>query len=80
MNFKLPYYIRHGGDGSVILEPCSTIAGAEAADEAMDEGWGESSAGTIELKVEDGKLYYQDYADINGTYTKVWVEVKESAS
>lgn len=83
-NFNLPYYCSNGGDGSVSVHCMPTLQEAEAADEAQSEGWGESSAGRIQLKVEDGDLYFRQlqYVDTGkkGRYEYVWVRVNESAN
>lgn len=76
MEFELPYYISNGGDGSVSLNPCQSLAEAEKADSEMDEGWGESSAGTIKLKVENKTLFYRDFEEFEGKYQYVWKQVK----
>jgi len=75
MIFKLPYYVSNGGDGSANLRLMPSLKEAEGADEAQDEVWGESSAGEIELKVDNGKLFYRDFQEVKGKYTEVWVEV-----
>lgn len=77
MNFLLPYHVSNGGDGSANVEFHATLDEAVAQDEAELEGWGEPSADTIALKVEDGKLFFQDWKDIDGKFQPVWVEVTE---
>jgi hypothetical protein len=69
MEFALPYFVRHGGNGSAIVEFTPTL---------VDEGWGASSAGTVKLKVEGDKLFYRDFQqNDHGNYEYVWIEVKE---
>lgn len=78
MEFALPYFVRNGGDGSAIVEFTPTLEAADKADSEMDEGWGESSAGTVKLKVEGDKLFYRDFQqNDHGNYEYVWIEVKE---
>lgn len=81
---KLYYHVKNGGDGSANVKFHSTLEAAQKADEAQLEGWGESSADNVELKLEDGKLFYRSYELISGNearldykYDWVWVEVKE---
>lgn len=74
--FELHYHCKNNGDGSVSVEFHESKQAAEKADEEMDEGWGESSASSVKLKVEDGKLYFQTYEDVEGKYQKVWKVVK----
>lgn len=71
MEFKLPYYVSNGGDGSANVCFTETFAQAKEFDEAQPEGWGESSARIIRLKVENGKLYCHFYS---GSYQQ-WVEI-----
>ncbi len=78
--FKLPYWVSNGGDGSANVRFCGTLAKAQEKDEAQSEGWGESSAGYVTLKVVDNKLYFQTYGTYNPqtkTLPQIWVEVKE---
>jgi hypothetical protein len=75
MEFDLPYYVQNGGDGSVIVRFQPTLDLAEYNDSEMSEGWGESSANTVKLKVEDNKLYFREFAMVNGKYDYVWTEV-----
>lgn len=79
MEFKLPYYVENCGDGSVSVEFCQSEEEADAKDAAMDEGWGESSASFVKLKVVDNKLYYETY-EYNEKARKggyVWKEVRQ---
>lgn len=74
MIFTLPYHITNNGDGSASVKFHATRAEAEAADAAMDEGWGESCDGEVRLRVEDSKLFFSEYT--TGGY--IWVEVTQS--
>ena len=76
MEFELPFYVRNGGDGSAIVEFAPTLAAAEASDDAQDEGWGESSAGIVKLKVEGGRLFFSDFMEIDGRFQRGWVRVE----
>lgn len=59
--FRLPYWCSSNGDGSVSVRFEKSLEAAERADEKQDEGWGESSAGYVEVKVENGKLFFKKY-------------------
>lgn len=75
---KLHYHIVNGGDGSAMLSLHPTKAAATEADDEQQEdgeGWGESSAGVIEIQVEGEKLFYRDYDE--NTSKWVWVEAKQ---
>lgn len=74
--FELPYWVKNSGDGSVSVKICASLTEAEKADEEQDEGWGESSASTISLKIENGKLYFETYDwDAPRDKRVVWKEV-----
>jgi hypothetical protein len=73
--FELHYHLTNNGDGSASARFHQTEEEAEKADEAMDEGWGESSASSVRLKYEDGKIYFREYQRIDGKYQYVWVEI-----
>ena len=76
--FKLPFWVSNGGDGSANVRFCSSPEEAEAADEEQDEGWGECSADFVLLRVIDGELFFRDYRpDSNGNYNYVWIAVKQ---
>lgn len=77
---KLYYHCSNGGDGSVSVHLHQTEEAADKADEEMEEGWGESSAGSIELKydAETQKILYKDYELIDGKYQKIWKELEQS--
>lgn len=51
MKFRIPYWLSNNGDGSasVVLE--RTIEEAHIMCDSQDEGWGENSAGYIEIDV-----------------------------
>lgn len=63
--FKLPYWCKNCGDGSVAVcfEPSMKAAhnAENEEDEEYGEGWGEPSVSSVEIKVEDGKLFFKDY-------------------
>jgi hypothetical protein len=75
--FKLNYWVQNGGDGSAIVrfEPIKEVA--ETKDESQSEGWGESSADSISIMMDGGKLFYQSYQMIDGKFTSIWVEINE---
>ena len=61
--FELFYNCSNGGDGSVSVKLHQTKELANKAEESMDIGWGESSVGSIKIKAENGKLFYEVYGD-----------------
>lgn len=63
--FKLHYHVINCGDGSVSVHFHQTEQQAKDADKKMDEGWGESSANYIDLKIENGQIYFKEYVCIN---------------
>lgn len=79
--FKLPYWCKDCGDGSVSVRFSASIHDAEDEEEKNLEengiSWGETSAGTIVLKVEDGKLFFKDfvYDESLKKFNDVWIEV-----
>jgi len=75
--FQLHYHCENNGDGSVSVKFHGSEKEAEAADAAMDDGWGESSASCVKLKFEDGKLFYLEGEWVNGEFEKVWKPVEE---
>lgn len=79
MEFAIPFYISNGGDGSANLRLCTTLAEAKQEDEDQPEGWGESSAEEIIIKVKDGKVYFKDFRDVGGKYQFVWVEIPQGS-
>jgi hypothetical protein len=52
MKFKLHYHVSNNGDGSASVHLHESAEEAEKADENEEEGWGESSASYVDLKVE----------------------------
>jgi hypothetical protein len=56
MAFILHYNVSNNGDGSASVHFHDNSEQAEAADEAQEEGWGESSASSLELQIQDGKI------------------------
>lgn len=63
MEFRIPYYVSNGGDGSASLQLTESLDAAKVADEDQTEGWGESSAGEIVCRIEQGSLLYRIYDD-----------------
>lgn len=81
--FTLPYWVENGGDGSANVHFTSTLENAEkkcAAQSENGDGWAESSASTISLKVKDGKLFFlvNRYDEKKKKLIDIWVEVKEN--
>ena len=76
MEFKLPYWVSNGGDGSANVHFERTLNIAKKLCEEQDEGWGENSGDVIHLKVDDGKLYYRGFVSDDG-YKASWIEVTE---
>ena len=60
--FKIPYYVSDGGDGSANLQLTRSLEEAETLDDEQC-AWGEPSAGTIDVEIRDGKLFYRFYGD-----------------
>jgi len=58
--FRLHYYCRNGGDGSVSVKPTASADEAEKRDADLDEGWGESSADYFTVVAHKGKLYVKE--------------------
>ena len=71
--FKLHYHVRNNGDGSVSVQFHPNEKAARDAEDAMDEGWGESCADFVHLKVEDGRLFYESHDYVNNVFQKVWL-------
>ena len=73
--FELGYYCINGGDGSAGVDFRSSRQDAVDAEEADSEeeyyeGWGEPSASSVRLKIENGILYF--YGDTG------WNEVMQT--
>lgn len=77
--FKLHYHITNNGDGSASINLHPTAEAAAEADANMDEGWGEPCNGDVTLKIEDGRLYYQEYELVDDKYQYVWHPVEAVA-
>lgn len=78
--FKLPYWVSNGGDGSASVRFETSEKEAEQKDDEQNEegeGWGESSASTVEIKVEDDKLYIKSFEKVGGKYEYIWKQVKQ---
>ena len=74
---RLHYYVVNAGDGSAHPRFCPSAKDAkrreEADIEATGEGWGEPSAGFVELRIEDGRIMARSVDD---EYNEIWFEVK----
>lgn len=79
VEFKLHYHCSNGGDGSVSVDFHESADKAKQADENMDEGWGESSASDVSLKLVGDTLYFREYEEVNGKYDWVWKIVEKVA-
>lgn len=55
--FRLWYHVENGGDGSANTRFHLSEANAEKADEEQCEGWGESSVGSVDIVVRNGKAF-----------------------
>ena len=74
--FQLYYWCSNNGDGSVSVHPNSDEALAEKLDEAQDEGWGESSAGQIDLQIKNGQLCYRETEWNGKKIIDKWLPIK----
>lgn len=77
---KLHYHISNNGDGSASVHFHQTYDEAVEADEKESEsgdGWGESCNGSVNLKVVDGQIFYEDYGYTNGKFGCIWKPVGE---
>lgn len=75
--FDLHYHVSNNGDGSVCVNFHRTRKEAEEADANQADPWGESSAETLRLKVEDGKIHYRIMRWDGKQYHEEWVPVQE---
>ena len=78
MIFKLFYNVENCGDGSTNVKFHPEKVTANKAEEAMELGWGESSVGSVSIKIEDGKAFFQTFRSIDGKYQYVWEEIKSN--
>ena len=80
--FRLHYHCQNGGDGSANVQFHENKERAKKADESQSEGWGESSASSVELKVEDGKIFFKslEWNDEKKKYDWVWKPVEQVKS
>jgi hypothetical protein len=80
MEFKLFYNCRNGGDGSVSVDffPNKKLADKAESESELEEGWGESSVGDVILKIEDGKILFQEmvWDEKNSKFNYIWHELK----
>ncbi len=75
--FKLHLWVSNGGDGSANIHAATSFAEAKMKCDEQDEGWGENSAISMKILIQDNRLYYQDYQSVDGKYKWVWVEVSQ---
>jgi hypothetical protein len=68
VEYELWYYCENNGDGSASVHFCESESEANTLDEAQPEPWGESSVGSIELKLVDGRLSFEK---------RVWIPSKK---
>ena len=74
--FELHYHCSNGGDGSVGVHFHQSEQEAQKADEEMEDGWGESSAHSVKLKLENDRLYFREYEEVDNKYQWVWKEIQ----
>lgn len=74
--FDLPYWVSNNGDGSVSVKFLQTLEDAELEDEAQEEGWAESSAYTVRLKVENNQLFLRKNNYIRGKWVESWLPIQ----
>ena len=73
--FELHFDISNNGDGSASIRMHPTKEAAEKAAE-NEEGWGEPLNDSIKLKLEDGKIFYEDHDE--ETYKPIWIPLQET--
>lgn len=76
--FKLHYHVQNCGDGSVNVCLHNSKKDAEAADEGQYDRWGESSAGTVQLAIQDGKIVRKTVEVNDGKVETIWVPLEET--
>lgn len=74
-DFKLHYHPRNNGDGSASAVFHETEDQAIKADEDMNEGWGESSAASLTIRMDANVLYFRKYDRDKKEY--VWIPLEE---
>lgn len=79
--FKLHYHVNNGGDGSANVRFHESKEAAEKADEGQSEGWGESSAGSVVLAIQDGKIVRKElqWDSKAKKYNTVWMPLEETS-
>lgn len=75
--FKLHYWVSSGGDGSVSVRFEESHEKAEEKDDAQEEGWGESSASSVTLDVQNGKIVRKVQEWDGKKHNTVWVPLEE---
>ena len=76
MNFRLPFWVENGGDGSASVNFTPTSEEAERSDREQSEGWGESSASNVDLKIEGDQIYFKRRNP--DTYKEEWLPVPKN--
>lgn len=76
--FKLHYWVQSGGDGSVIVKFEESHDKAELLDSEQEEGWGESSASSVVLDIQDGKIVRRVNVWDGKKHNIIWVPLEES--
>lgn len=77
---QLHYWISNNGDGSASIQLAKSAEQARKEDEKQSrdgEGWGEECTGSVELKTENGKIFYADSQWKGGKWIQKWVELKD---
>jgi hypothetical protein len=79
LEFKLHYYVQDNGDGSASVRFTASEKDAENHPDA-EEGWGESTASYIDVKVEKKKIFIREfrYNPETGKHGYEWIEVQQS--
>lgn len=76
MKFRLFYRVINGGDGSAIVEFHPTKAAAEFAEaEEEEEGWGESSVGSVQLTLAGDQLSFSKLVYDEAAKKYEWVPI-----
>lgn len=78
--FKLHYWVQNGGDGSANVQFAESEESAEEADNEQNEsgdGWGESSASSVTLDIQNGKIVRKDLVWDGQKHNTVWVPLEE---
>lgn len=76
--FKLNFYVQSGGDGSANVKFTSTAEEAEQADENQSEPWGDPSADSLTLKVENNEIFYRKLEWTGKKHKEVWIPLEKA--